>query len=193
MKKLIVGLGNPEKKYSNTRHNIGYKFVDALYNSITTGGYTTLVPPFFIPYFQNKFDAEAVLLESDSFMYCKKFSHDFVLIKPTSGMNSSGISVSAFVNYYELKSEDVIVIHDDLDLLSGKIKIKQGGGNAGHNGLKSIDAHIGPDYYRIRVGIGRPEKGRSVLEYVLGEFEETDNNWINKVLSHNEEYINRCK
>lgn len=194
MTKLIVGLGNPEEKYKNTRHNIGYMFLD----SITRKFINQKNDPSFDEFrdefkFYNKFDADVCSVITANTIEEFYSSSVLVLIKPKLGMNDSGISVSAFMNYYKLTTNDVIIIHDDLDLTAGKVKIKKGGSNAGHNGLKSIDACIGPEYHRIRIGIGRPEKGHSVLEYVLGDFREEDKEWIDKVLSNCIEYINKCK
>jgi len=97
-------------------------------------------------------------------------------------MNLSGTSVGEAMRFYKLTPSDVIVFHDDIDLLPGKVKVKQGGRDGGHNGLKSIDAHIGPDYWRVRLGIGRPERRDQVTDYVLGNFAKADMPWLEKLL-----------
>lgn len=193
MTKLIIGLGNPEEKYKNTRHNIGYMFLDSITRKFINQKSTSSLDEFKDEFnFDNKFDAGVCSVITANTIEKFNSSSVLVLIKPKLGMNDSGIPVSAFMNYHKLSPNDVIVIHDDLDLIAGKVKIKQGGGHAGHNGLKSIDACIGPEYHRIRIGIGRPEKGHSVLEYVLGDFKEEDKEWMDKVFLNCEEYINKC-
>jgi len=117
-------------------------------------------------------------------------AENFLLLKPQTFMNLSGESALEALNFYQLRPEQVTVIHDDLDLLPGQVKIKQGGGAGGHNGLKSLDAHIGPDYWRVRLGIGRPMteqgapvKGDTVTQYVLNPFAKADRVWLEPLLS----------
>ena len=148
--KLIVGLGNPGEKYKLNRHNIGYMIVD---------------------YLIDKFNASKV---SSKFKGELFKSGDFLLLKPTTYMNSAGESVKLVKDFYKIENEDIIVIHDDIDLKPGVLKFKRGGGSGGHNGLKSIDNLIGNDYYRVRVGVGRPEKKEEVINYVLGDFEKEE-------------------
>ncbi len=106
-----------------------------------------------------------------------------LLLKPQTFMNLSGEAVAEAVNFHKLASKNVIVFHDDLDLQPGQVKVKQGGGTGGHNGLKSIDAHIGPDYWRVRLGIGHPGvKGDIVTQYVLSPFAKADKIWIGPLL-----------
>lgn len=143
---LVVGLGNPGEKYLHNRHNIGFMVVDALIDR-----------------------HKAVLANKSSFSADCYKSKDFIFLKPTTYMNLSGKSVLAVTNFY--KPDDIIVIHDDLDLKFGALKIKRGGGNGGHNGLKSIDAMLGTQYVRIRMGIGKPEFKSQVSSYVLGDFD----------------------
>jgi PTH1 family peptidyl-tRNA hydrolase len=105
-----------------------------------------------------------------------------LLLKPTTFMNESGRSVSEATRFYKIEAEDVIILHDELDLAPGKIRAKKGGGLAGHNGLKSIAAHIGPDFHRVRIGIGHPgEKGR-VTGHVLKDFSKEDQKWVEPLL-----------
>jgi peptidyl-tRNA hydrolase, PTH1 family len=157
---LVVGLGNPGDEYAGTRHNVGFMAIDAI--------------------------AERYKLPS----WKKKFKNQltgtgFILIKPLTYMNLSGEAVGEAMRFYQLAPQDVIVFHDDLDLLPGQVKIKQGGGSGGHNGLKSLDAHISPDYWRVRIGIGHPGvKGDVVTNYVLGDFSKTDKEWLEPLLKN---------
>jgi PTH1 family peptidyl-tRNA hydrolase len=144
--KLIVGLGNPGSKYEFNRHNVGFLAVDYLIEEFRA----------------NK--------ESSKFKGELFKSNDFLFLKPTTYMNSSGESVVLVKNFYKLQNEDIIVIHDDIDLKVGALKFKRGGGSGGHNGLKSIDKMIGNDYYRVRIGVGRPENKEEVINYVLSDF-----------------------
>lgn len=134
---LIVGLGNPGSKYENTKHNIGFLTLDAIADEYN---------------FQNskeKFKSIVSLGEIED--------EKIILLKPMTFMNLSGKAVQAAVQFFKLKQEQIIVIHDDLDIAPGKVKVKTGGGAGGHNGLKSIDQSIGKNYTRIRIGIGHPK------------------------------------
>jgi PTH1 family peptidyl-tRNA hydrolase len=142
---LIVGLGNPGQQYLHNRHNIGFLTVDALID---------------------RFKASRVT--KTSFLGDAYKSKDTVFLKPTTYMNLSGKSVTAVANFF--KPQKIIVIHDDLDLNFGALKVKIGGGNGGHNGLKSIDESIGKEYIRVRMGIGKPEHKSQVSSYVLSDF-----------------------
>jgi len=155
--KLIVGLGNPGDKYKLNRHNVGFMAVDYLINEFTATKQSS------------KFDGELYK------------SNDFLFLKPLTYMNLSGESVEKVKNFYKLQNEDIIVIHDDIDLKLGALKFKRGGGHGGHNGLKSIDKHIGNDYWRVRIGVGRPERKEMVVSYVLGDFEEDELKCINEL------------
>lgn len=156
---LIVGLGNPGKQYENNRHNVGYMVIDALLDDLSSS-----------PSSKNAFKGELFK------------TSDILLLKPTTYMNLSGESVRAVSDYY--KPQKIIVIHDDLDLPFGTVKFKQGGGNGGHNGLKSIDAHIGNDYIRVRIGIGKPQDKNLVANYVLGNFSKTQNADLQALIAH---------
>lgn len=159
---LLVGLGNPGPGYARNRHNIGYMAVDEVARRYGFGGW------------RGRFHgqtAEGVMAGRRAFA-----------LKPETYMNESGRSVGSAVRYYRLEPEDVIVLHDELDLVSGKVRCKQGGGNAGHNGLRSIDAHIGRNYKRVRFGIGHPgERGR-VTGHVLSDFAKADEAWVAKTI-----------
>lgn len=142
---LVAGLGNPTSRYAKTRHNIGFWVVDALKSALPT---TTIYKP--------QFHGDLVK------------SSDFLLLKPQTYMNNSGQSVVAVASYFKPKM--IVVVHDDLDLPLGALRFKTGGGSGGHNGLKSIDSHCGNDYFRVRIGIGKPMNRSEVVDYVLEPF-----------------------
>jgi len=144
---LIVGLGNPGNEYEYTRHNIGFLIIDHLIDQ-----------------------TEARSLSSSSFHGELFKSANWLFLKPTTFMNRSGISAQAVKQFYKIELDNIIVIHDDLDLPFGALRFKQGGGNGGHNGLKSIDEMIGRDYKRVRLGIGKPTYKSQVADYVLNPF-----------------------
>lgn len=152
---LIAGLGNPGSKYRDNRHNIGFMALDYIADANHAGA------------FKKKFDGEWTDLVLQS--------HKCGLLKPLTYMNNSGLAVGKAAKFYKIPADKVIVIHDELDLEFGRIRVKQGGGNGGHNGLKSIDAHLGsPDYHRIRIGIGHPGDKTKVTGYVLGDFSKEE-------------------
>lgn len=152
---LIVGLGNPGAEYAGTRHNVGFLAADCLYEKFG-----------FSP-FKAKFDG---LIAEGKIAGEKVF-----LLKPQTYMNLSGNSVVKAANFYKILPENIVVIHDDMDLQPGQLKVKTGGGAGGHNGLKSIDAAISPNYHRIRIGVGHPAgKGEAVVNHVLSRFSKAD-------------------
>ena len=156
--KLIVGLGNIGKEYENTRHNMGFMLVDRYleYRNITDK-------------FKEKFNA----------MYVETTINNekVIFIKPTTYMNNSGIAVRAFVDFYKLSSEDILVISDDLDLDLGKFRLRRNGSSGGHNGLKSIISHLGTDdFKRLRIGISNDKD--DVINYVLSKFSKKELNEI---------------
>jgi len=153
--KLLVGLGNPGNKYEETRHNVGFRFLDVLAEH--EGLRFAAVP---------RFHADTASWESSA--------GRILLVKPQTFMNNSGEAVGALARYYQVEEQDIIVIYDDLDLPVGKLRFKTGGGHGGHNGLRSLNAHLpGTDYIRIKVGIGRPPHG-DITAWVLGRAEEGD-------------------
>lgn len=160
--KLIVGLGNPGAKYAGHRHNIGFMALDRI---AADHGF---------PAWKGKHQGSL----SDG-----RFGSDrVVLLKPETYMNNSGQSIQAAMRFYKLEPEDVIVLHDEIDLAPGKVKFKQGGGHAGHNGLRSVHNHIGPDYARVRLGVGHPGRKELVPAYVLHDFAKSDQDWLEDVL-----------
>ena len=146
--RLIVGLGNPGKEYVDTRHNAGFWFVDNVAEKY-----------------------KATLSNEGKFLgVAGKFrhkEHDIHLLKPQTFMNLSGKSVLALANFYKILPSEILVAHDELDFIPGIVKLKHGGGNGGHNGLKDIDRVMGKDYWRLRLGIGHPGDKNKVADYVL--------------------------
>ena len=148
--RLVVGLGNPGSRHAKNRHNIGFMAVAAIARR------------YGLPPFRSRFKgelAEGVIAGERRLLLC-----------PQTFMNASGESVLAAMSFYRIAPGEIVVIHDELDLRPGKVRVKQGGGNAGHNGLRSIDAMIGADFWRIRLGIGHPGVKELVHPYVLQNF-----------------------
>ena len=151
MVKLIVGLGNPGLQYEKTRHNVGFLFLDGLSGCFGCSWSES-----------SRFEG----LVSD----CLVFGEKLLFLKPYTYMNKSGQSVGKVARYYKIKCDEILVVHDELDFDVGVSKFKFGGGHAGHNGLRDISAHLNDnDFYRLRIGIGRPVADKSVAEYVLSE------------------------
>jgi PTH1 family peptidyl-tRNA hydrolase len=155
---LIVGLGNPGPRYANHRHNVGFILLDALARVYGR-------PPW-----RSRFIAETM----DGAIGGERA----LLIKPMTYMNDSGQAVGEALRYLKIPLDHLVVLHDEMDLPSGKIRIKAGGGDAGHNGLKSITAHCGPDYMRVRIGVGHPGHKAAVHGHVLQDFDKEDEAWL---------------
>jgi PTH1 family peptidyl-tRNA hydrolase len=172
--KLIAGLGNPGSQYENTRHNVGFWFIDTLARSKGVN----------------------LKLEKKFHGVVGKFNlgSEIWLLKPNTYMNRSGQSVSALAKYYKIAAEEILVVHDELDLLTGTIKIKQGGGHAGNNGIRDIIASLSNNgFLRLRIGIGQAEK-KGGTDYVLGTPSKADkeqlNNVIDEIMAYLPEIIN---
>ncbi|MCU7611219.1 aminoacyl-tRNA hydrolase [Anaplasma capra] len=150
---LLVGLGNPGKQYEHTRHNVGFVVADAVARD------------FNFPEFSSKYDALVSVGDAGP--------HRVMIMKPMTFMNGSGVAILKAVSMHKIPPEHITVFHDDADLCLGDVRVKQGGGNAGHNGLRSIDAAIGCEYWRVRLGVGRPDIG-GLSSYVLSDFEDFD-------------------
>jgi len=163
---LFVGLGNPGSQYENTRHNIGFKVIDKLVDGCTING----LPARDI----SKTSFHGKLYRSASSLF----------LKPTTFMNLSGKSVQPVKHFFKIELEDVIVIHDDIDLPFGAVRFKRGGGHGGHNGLKSLDAHLTKEYLRVRVGVGKPEHKSQVSDYVLHDFNEDEIQVLESLIDH---------
>ncbi len=160
---LLVGLGNPGDKYARNRHNIGFMAVDEIADRHNFG------PE------QKKF--QGLLREG------RIGTEKVLTLKPTTYMNESGRAVGEAMRFYKLTPDDVIVFHDELDLAPGKLRMKKSGGHAGHNGLRSIHAHIGADYRRARLGIGHPGDKSKVSGYVLNDFAKAERGWLDSMLA----------
>lgn len=161
---VLVGLGNPEAKYKMNRHNVGFMTIDSIVANYKLAPYKT------------KFQSQIIT---------KKINNTPVIFsKPQTFMNLSGKSIGNILNFYKLKCENVIVIHDDLDLNLGTVKTKIGGSSGGHNGLKSLDSIIGKNYRRLRIGIGHPGDKTLVNNYVLGDFSKSENVIINILIKN---------
>ena len=154
--KLIVGLGNPGTQYALNRHNVGFMIVDSLSHAYSY--------PAFKRHTQSLM-AEGVVNAQRAMVF-----------KSLTYMNLSGQPVGDIVRFYKIALDDVFVVHDDIDLNFGDVRVKKGGGHGGHNGLKSIDAAIGKEYWRLRIGVGHPGHKDAVTNYVLGNFDKQELN-----------------
>lgn len=154
---LAVGLGNPGSSYANNRHNIGFMVIEATAKRWSFGPWRA------------RFQGQT----ADGDIEGQKV----MALKPGTFMNLSGQAVGDAARFFKIPSDRIFVFYDELELAPGRIKVKRGGGNAGHNGLKSIDAHIGIDYWRIRIGIGHPGEKNRVTSHVLSDFSKDDATW----------------
>jgi PTH1 family peptidyl-tRNA hydrolase len=164
---LFVGLGNPGSQYEDTRHNIGFKVIDALVDAFGARDISKTV-----------FYGELYRTASTLFL------------KPATFMNLSGKSVQPVKQFFKIDIEDIIVIHDDIDLPFGAVRFKRGGGHGGHNGLKSVDAMIGKEYLRVRIGVGKPERKSQVADYVLHDFSQEEKVYLPRLIEH---VVEACK
>ena len=156
--RLIVGLGNPGARYAGNRHNIGFMAIEAT-------AHRHGLPPW-----RRRFQGVATEgpLGNDR----------AILLMPGTFMNESGRAVVEAAQFYKLGADDIVVLHDEIDLPAAKLRVKTGGGNAGHNGLRSITAHIGNDYRRVRIGVGRPADKDEVHNHVLSDFAKAERDWV---------------
>jgi PTH1 family peptidyl-tRNA hydrolase len=156
---LFVGLGNPEPRYEHNRHNVGFMVVDEIRKRHEMGPW------------RRQFQGRAVIRPLDG--------ERIALLQPGTYMNESGRAVLDAANFYGLSDlNDIIVFHDEIELPFGKIRVKTGGGNAGHNGLRSISAYVGNDYRRVRIGVGHPGVKDLVHAYVLNDFAKSERPWV---------------
>ena len=165
---LLVGLGNPGTKYAGNRHNIGFMAVDEI---VRRHGFSA---------WRKRFHGEV----SEGTLGLEKV----LILKPLTYMNESGQSVGDAIRYLDIEPERVIVIYDEIDLMAGKVRVKLGGGAAGHNGIRSIIAHIGPHYTRVRLGVGHPGDKTLVHPHVLSDFAKSDKAWLTPLLDAVAEY-----
>ncbi len=159
---LFVGLGNPGAKYARNRHNVGYMALDEI---AADHGFSP---------WRSKFQGQI----SEGRLGSEKV----ILLKPETFMNLSGQSVGEAMRFYKLDSTDITVFQDEIDLAPGKCRVKDGGGHAGHNGLRSLHQHIGPHYSRVRIGVGHPGHKDRVAAYVLHDFAKADQDWLDDLL-----------
>lgn len=167
---LFVGLGNPGKKYESNRHNIGFMVIDAIAaaHSVTS--------------FKSKFQSDMAELRIGQ--------EKVVLLKPTTYMNNSGQAVGLAKKFFKLETDRIVIFHDELDLDACKTRIKCGGGTAGHNGLKSIQAHLKtPEFWRVRLGIGHPGQKSKVHNYVLNDFGKDEKIWVDELVDASARHI----
>ena len=155
---LVVGLGNPGPEYARNRHNIGFMAADVLVRRHSFGPWRTK--------FQG--DIAEGMIGGDKVL----------ILKPMTYMNLSGQSVGAAARFLKIAVDDIVVLHDELDIAPGRLKVKRGGGAGGHNGLKSIDSHLGQNYRRVRMGIGHPGDRERVTGWVLNDFAKADQAWL---------------
>lgn len=161
--RLLVGLGNPGAKYAHNRHNIGFMAIETI---AARHRFSPWRARFQSQVAEGLVDGEKVLA-----------------LKPDTYMNLSGQAVGEAARFHKIEPGEIIVLHDEIELVAGKVKVKKGGGSAGHNGIRSIDAHLSPDYWRLRLGVGRPETKEEVHGHVLSDFAKADQEWLDKLLA----------
>ena len=161
---LLVGLGNPNPNNSDNRHNVGFLVIDAI---------------------NAKFKLSKQKPKFKGLLTTGKIGEQKVFaIKPLTFMNSSGVCIKELIDYFKIKSKDVFVFHDDMDIDLGKVKVKFGGSSAGHNGIDSIDKNIGKHYSRIRIGIGHPKNNSEVVDHVLDNFSKDEKQSVSDVTNN---------
>ena len=161
--KMFVGLGNPGTKYQHNRHNVGFMIIDKL---------------------ADDYGFDSWKSKSGAQIATGRIGMTKILaVKPQSFMNKSGLPVSELARFYKIESQDIYVFHDEIDLGEGRLRVKQGGGHGGHNGLRDIDRHMGKDYWRVRIGVGRPLTKEDVHKWVLNDFSRHDkDSWLTAML-----------
>jgi PTH1 family peptidyl-tRNA hydrolase len=167
---LIVGLGNPGIQYEQTRHNIGFRVIDKLV-----------------------YDSGARDVSKNSFFGKLYKSNQTLFLKPMTYMNLSGKSLLAVKDFYKVEIDDIVVIHDDIDLPFSALRFKKGGGHGGHNGLRSIDAVMGKEYIRVRMGVGKPQYRGQVVEFVLSNFSTDEEKILDGYIEHTVEAIKQLE
>ncbi len=160
--RALIGLGNPGGQYAGHRHNVGFMAVDRIAERAGIGP------------FRSRF--QGLVAEG------RLGDERVLLLKPQTYMNESGRSARQAMDFYKLAVEDIVVLYDELDLAPGKLRVRQGGGAAGHNGIRSLARHCGPDFWRVRIGIGHPGRPERVQGYVLHDFGKADQDWLGPML-----------
>ncbi len=161
--RLLVGLGNPGERYAQNRHNIGFMAIEKIAERYRFSPWRARFQGVMA---EGTVDGEKVLA-----------------LKPQTYMNLSGQAVGEASRFFKIETGSTVVMYDEIELAAGKVKVKLGGGSAGHNGIKSIDAHIGPEYWRLRLGVGRPATKEEVHGHVLSDFAKADEEWLDKLLA----------
>lgn len=169
---LLAGLGNPGSEYSNTRHNIGFKVMDQIVHHFSFSGT-----------WQSKYQG----LFMDGKM--PEITDKIICLKPMTYMNRSGIAISQLANFYKIPPDKTYIFHDEMNLPLPKIRVKQGGGDGGHNGLKSIDAHFGKNYWRIRMGVGHPGDAGKAKKYVLDTFKKDEQALVDVIIKESVTFL----
>ena len=169
---LVVGLGNPGRRYVSTRHNVGFKVIENL---------------------QNRWQIQGDSAQLGSLVGNGMVANvRTILARPQKFMNRSGQPVASIAGYYKLDEQDVLVVHDDVDLPFGQVRVKRGGGHGGHNGLRDLIKHIGRDYPRIRVGVGRPPEGWDTADYVLGKWSPSEQDELPQIVDRASDAVEAC-
>ena len=160
--RLVVGLGNPGRRYAQTRHNVGFTVIENL---------------------AHRWSIPADGKQLGSLVGSGRIGDEKAMVaRPQSFMNRSGQPVHSLMGYFKLEPSDIVVVHDDLDLPFGRVQLKRGGGHGGHNGLRDINKHVGSDYIRVRMGVGRPPEGWDTADYVLGKWNKVEQGEIDHVV-----------
>ncbi len=167
---IIAGLGNPGNEYAKTRHNAGFWFIDQLISQYSLSLNS-----------EAKFLGDVAKLNTPS--------GNVWLLKPNTFMNRSGQSIARLAQFYKIKTENILVVHDELDLSPGTVKLKQGGGHGGHNGLRDSIAHLGKNFYRLRLGIGHPGNKEQVVGFVLGKTPQSEKELIESAIDKSIDHI----
>ncbi len=160
---ILIGQGNPGAKYARNRHNLGFMVMDALAEAYD-----------FAPW-KDKFSSQMALGTIDGVKT--------LLLKPQTFYNETGLAARAALDFYKLEPGDLTVFHDEIDLAPGRMRVKFGGGHSGNNGVRSLSAHLGPDFRRIRMGVGHPGDRSKVMPYVLSDFAKADEDWRDRLIS----------
>ena len=167
---LIVGLGNPGRQYEKTRHNAGFWFIDELARRYSASFKL-----------ESRFSGEVSKANIDD--------HTVWLLKPTTFMNKSGLATRQLASFYKIPVENILIVHDELDLSPGTVRLKSSGGHGGHNGLRDLHAHLSKEYWRLRLGVGHPGDRNKVVDYVLSQPSKNEAIEISRAIDNTADYI----